>query len=862
MSFLTALSLSFNNLMTKKGRTFLVAFAGSIGIIGIAAILALSNGVNGYIAEREESALSAYPLTVNKSSINMASMMGADSSESGGSASSGEASPLATDGSAQASDVISQDLMLTDMFAQVKNNDLRSFKAFLDGGGDGIWDYVNTIQYNYGVTPLVYKADTSDGLKQLNPSQVVSTMASGAMGSALTGGTSSNPFQELVSDQDLLDEQLDVVAGHWPENANECVLVLDQDGEVSDYTLYSIGFYDVDEMNSLVQDALQGNEIEAPEHDETFTVGDALGMDFKVVPASARYQRNAQTGTWTDMSGDDSFMRAAVEEGIDLRVVGVVKPKKEEGSLLAQEGIGYSHDLTELLMERAATSQIVQDQQANPDVDVFTGKTFEELQSEQGTEFDMSQVFSVDEDKLRSAFSFDSSALTGMASGLDLSGLDLSGMTGGTDPSGLDLSNVQLDTSALSGVFSQENLAKLLAGAPQFDASQVDVSDEERSAIQQAATELGTGFVSWLQTSGQVDLSKIQDMSAEDFQRLWEAYLAANPEAQAKVDALQEMGQPVVDQVVDEYVQGQLVPYFSSALQQMVQQAAQVMALQLSQQLQAQVAAATQQMGSQLSSAISGQLAAQMSQLTTALQSGFSVDADAFRDAIKLNMTQDDLTSLLTSFMNAKDLSYDANMETLGYAEEDSPESISIYPHDFNDKESVLDIIEGYNQRMRDADREDETIQYSDLAGTLMSSVTDIVNMISDVLIAFVSISLVVSSIMIGVITYISVLERKKEIGILRAMGASKFNVANIFNAETVIEGLMSGAFAVAVVYLVSVPVNSFVLQWKNVPSIMRLPWSSALVLIGISVFLTFVAGLIPSMKASRRDPVEALRSE
>jgi ABC-type antimicrobial peptide transport system permease subunit len=314
--------------------------------------------------------------------------------------------------------------------------------------------------------------------------------------------------------------------------------------------------------------------------------------------------------------------------------------------------------------------------------------------------------------------------------------------------------------------------------------------------------------------------------------------------------------------MMTDYLTNQFAPYLSQAMGTLMTQAAQVMANQLAQQMSAQMAAVSGQIGSQLGNAISSQLQGQMAQLSSALENGFSVDADAFSNAIQFNMTQEDLTSLLTNFMNADELTYDGNMTKLGFGERSNPDSVSIYPKDFEAKEAVLGIVDKYNEDMKAADRDDATIQYSDIVGVLMSSVTDIVNTISLVLIAFVSISLVVSSIMISIITYISVLERKKEIGILRAMGASKLNVANIFNAETVIEGFFAGVLAVAVVYAASVPVNQIIYETRNVPNIMQLPVASALALVGISVVLTLVAGLIPSSAAARRDPVEALRSE
>ena len=857
MSFATALSLSFNNLMTKKGRTFLTAFAGSIGIIGIAAILALSNGVNGYIKDTEESSLASYPLTITKSSFDVSSLLG--SGIAGGS-SGGEAQQASADAG-----TIGQDKVMTDMFAQVKNNDLSSFKAFLEGGQSGIEPYVNTIKYSYGVTPQIYEADTSAGVTRLNPSEVTTKIASGVMGSALTGGTTNSSFNELVSDQKMLDDQMEVVAGSWPKAADEAVLVLDANGRISDYTLYSLGFYDTEAMNDMMSQMLGGKEVEVPDDYRDFSYDDAMGMSFKVVPATALYQRNDSTGGWTDMSADDGFLRSAVDEGLDLRVVGVVKPRSVSSSSLVREGVGYTAALTNELIQEAADSDIVKEQVAKPDTDVFTGKSFEELQQKQGKELDMGSLFTVDESALKSAFSFDASAISGLSSGMDLGSLDLSGLA--PDASGFDMSSVRLDTSQLSGVFSAQSMAALMAGAPRFDLAKSGItdalsglSDEQRAQLGDEANELGSGFAAW---AG----SRLvpSDGAQVDYASLVQEYLQTDA-AKATIAKLQEgfgssMGD-VAGQAMQKYLQEQLAPYFSNAMQALVRQAAQVMATQLASQLQTQMAAATSKLGTQLSDAIAGKIQSQMSSLSSALQSGFSVDAGAFSRAIKVNMSQDDLSSLLQNYMNAEDLSYDANMRKLGYARLDDPESISIYPRDFDTKKSVEGVIDSYNRGEEAAGKPDSTIQYSDLVGALMSSVTDIVNMISTVLIAFVSISLVVSSVMIAIITYISVLERKKEIGILRAMGASRLNVANIFNAETVIEGLLSGVFAVGLVYLASVPVNAFVLGWKGVPNIMVLPWQSALALVAISVGLTLVAGLIPSSMAARRDPVEALRSE
>ena len=874
MSFLTALALSFNNLMTKKGRTFLTAFAGSIGIIGIAAILSLSNGVNNYIADTEEKALMSYPLSITKSSFDIAGLMTATMGYS--TSSSDDTASGQTNGDATAvstSTKIPEEKIMSDMFAKVKTNNLRAFKDFLDNGDSGIDQYLNAIQYNYSITPQVYLPNTeNDEIKRINPSEMGGMFSNGLTGSALSVSSSGmNSFYELSDSSAVRDTQMELLEGHWPESANEAVLVLSGAGQISDYTLYSLGVYDPEEMTKMAKDALAGNEVTVPETSGDFTYEDALNLSFKIVPLSSMYQYNDESGTWTDMSKDDDYMKQRIDEGIDLRIVGVVKKAEGASGSSATEGVAYTSALTRELMNKAAESDIVKQQIDNPDIDVFTGKTFDELKDSQKEEFDLSSVFSVDEEALQKAFSFDSSALSQMSSGFDPSALSFDGSSLAFDPSSL-----QLDSSAISEIFNEDSMREIMANAPRFnlDSSSAGsitdgLSAEQRQQIAQASNSLAAGFLAWYvtpQANGGYGGS-LSDLtgSSSNFAAAFQQYLATDG-ARAITDPLmQNLGGDIQQQINDamqNYMTNQFAPYLSESLSALMQQAAQVMGLQMAQALQTQMAALTGTLGSQLSQAISGQLSGQINQLSEAMQNGFSFDPEAFADAIHFNMTQDDLTSLLTNYMNTGDLTYDGNMKKLGYAEEASPSSIDLYPVDFPAKEKVIGIIGDYNTDMTNAGKDDKVIQYSDLAGVLMKSVTDIVNTISLVLIAFVSISLVVSSIMIAIITYISVLERRKEIGILRAMGASKRNVGSVFNAETIIEGLIAGIFAIAAVWLASFPVNAFVEAGWNVPNIMSLPWESALILIGVSVALTFVAGLIPSSMASRRDPVEALRSE
>lgn len=840
MSFVTALGLSARNLMTKKGRTAMTAFAGSIGIIGIAAILALSNGVNGYIKKVEEDTLSSYPLTISKQDYDLSSMMGGQGATEDGDDVSGASD--SEDDSVKKSDKIPVVTAVKDMFASVKSNDMTSFKAWLDAGGDGIDKEVNAIQYGYGVTPVVYRAGKGDEKPvRLVPNAMTEAMSGGASSAATVSMESmgTSVFNEMIDDQSLLDSQYDVVAGHWPTSANEAVMVLSSRGTVGDYTLYSIGALDIDELNDLVNSAMTADgKIETPETGADFTYDDALSTTFKVLSPADAYRKNEETGMWTDMSGDTDFMAAKVADGIDVRIVGVVRPNETANASALSPGIAYTHALTRQLMERAADSQIVQEQLAHPETDVFTGKSFDELQGEAKQGVDLGSMFSVDEAALKSAFSFDTSALSGAAGGIDLSGIDLS----------------RLDID-LSGVGRDIDFSDIMAKAPTPDFSGIfdglELTPEQMQQVGTLANQLFEGF---LQSDQFKALSPEDLKDASKLSAAFSTYLENDDTAQQILAQLKALGGDALaerlQQAMSDYVLKQLAPYLQQAMDQVMKAISEQIASTVSSQLKAGAAGLMDQMATQMSSSFAN------------LASAMRVDASTFAHAIHFNMDAEDLSSLMMSYAKASKLTYDNNLTTLGYADEADPISVKIFPRDFEAKERVLDHIDAYNKQVKAADHDEQAISYTDYMGIIMGSVTDIVNTISLVLIAFVSISLVVSSIMIGIITYISVLERKKEIGILRAIGASKRNVANVFNAETFIEGLIAGVFAIVVVVLVSFPVNTWALAAKQVPNLMSLPVQDALVLIAISVLLTVVAGLLPARSASKKDPVEALRSE
>lgn len=809
MSFLTALALSFNNLMTKKGRTFLTAFAGSIGIIGIAAILALSNGVNNYIAKVEEDTLSSTPLTITQSSFDVTSIM----------MQAGDYVHGDTEDDVAAG-VIPESTIMADVLTDVKTNDLKSLRSFFEANGGDVNRYVNAIVYGYGITPQIYKADTSAGIKQLNPGALSSIMSndinSAGMFSTMMGSASS--FQEMLDDQKLLEEQYDIVAGAWPANYDECVLVLNKNGGISDYTLYALGILDPDELNDLLMDALASENLDVPDTNVEFTQDEALALTFKVVNECDMYTKASSGSTWVDRSDDESYMKTQIAEGLDLKVVGIIKPSATASSTSMDEGIGYRHDLILHLIDQAATSPVVEAQMAEPDVDIFTGKTFESLKDDAESSFDMGSLFSIDQNMMARAFNVDNAAIESAMS---------SAMSGAA--ASLDTSNMFADIPA-----------------PDFSDLDIDLSGGVPSASQVAALEQSLGQMSSGVVMGFMQYVSSNPSSMADLPGAWssyqqsDAYKAIINQAATGIasgmsgssEQLQKAFTEAIQKKMNEYMSTQLVPYLQS------------------------------KMGGMLQSYTTSLASSMASALSTAMGTAISVDPSMFAQSITVNMDQDELTSMFMNLARSNDLSYESNLQTLGYADIADPISISIYAKSFDDKQVVEDIIDQYNADMESSGEEDKTISYSDIMGALMSSVTNIIDMISMVLIAFVSISLVVSSIMIGIITYISVLERKKEIGILRAMGASKGNIANIFNAETVIEGLMSGVFAVLLVALVSLPVNAIVLAMMNISGILALPITAALILILISVFLTFIAGLVPAMNAARRDPVEALRSE
>ncbi len=978
MSFPTAVTLSFNNLLTKKARTLLTAFAGSIGIIGIALIMSLSAGVNNYIADIEEETLSGYPLTISNSGMDMTSLM---------------AGSLGGGGDEEDSE-INVTSVITSMLSIVESNDLSALKEYLDSGESGMEPYVNAIEYSYDVTPQIY-VDYDDGTyRQVNPDSSFSVLGfgSGSSSSSLISSfMSTDMFHELPASESLYTDEYDVKVGRWPEEYNELVLVLSSNGGLSDFMLYSLGLRNGDELDTMVMEFADSEDVETPDDMETsYTYEDMLGLTFHLVPASDYYEYDEQYEVWKDKTDNTEYMEELVADSEELTIVGVVEPKPGAAISMLTSGVYYPTSLINHIADLAADSEIVKDQLANPNTNVITGDPFGEETDE--SSFDMESLFEIDEDALAEAFEFDSDALSeAFLDGMDFeemfADMDLSDM----DMSGMDLSSFDLGSLNLAGMFDMSSLQNLGIDLGSIDWSSVNFGDLIGGLIQDdlrnvnwetLMAELEDGYNEYAKDTPYSSSSIEENLSAylqsEEAQSI--IYNAIPTPSSANVSTLQVLAllteiwessglgsdmnvtqiiayieSGAANGIIENWINSNFIPDYSSSIdvQKLVNDLAegysgwaektdsasidqitlsfygylatdgadvitraftdaldqdQINALmnslsdaitsQLSSAISASIGSMTSSMTSQISSAVSSMTGSITSQITSmmteamtsmmgemtdsiseamseSMEDAFSgdemsdsfedmmdIDEDAFMDAFDFNMDSDDLTELIVSMSTGSSSTYAGNLANFGYVDFDSPYEIAIYPIDFPSKDEVVVILDDYNARMVDEGMEDRVITYTDTVGTLMSTVTDIVNMISYVLIAFVAISLVVSSIMIGVITYISVLERQKEIGILRAIGASKGNISEVFNAETGIIGLTAGLLGVGIAEFLSIPGDALIHYLGNERVNLYLDPRYAVALVVLSVVLTLIGGLIPSRSAARSDPVTALRTE
>ena len=1010
MSFFTALSLSFQNLKTKKARTLLTSFAGSIGIIGIALILSISNGVDKYITNMEEETLSEYPLQIQSTGVDLTSMMmGAATAQSG--KKDGEV------GVAQ---------MVTNMFSKMNSNDLESLKVYLDSNESSISKYANSVEYTYSVSPQIF-LENGKNIRQVNPDKSFSAMGlgSGSSNSIMSSTMSTDVFHEMPEDADLYKDQYDVKAGRWPENYKECVLVLTSQGDISDFLQYTLGLRDGKELDDMVQKFMAEEAVETPENEESYTYDEILGKKFKLVSSTDYYEFDEEYKVWKDKSDNSSYMKKLVKNGEDLTIVGIVQPVEGATASMLTAGICYTPELTKHVIEKAASSEIVKQQLADEKINVFTGEEFGKEDNE-NSKFDMESLFSINADALQEAFqvdlsgfNMDLSSLSGLSSGLNVEMPDMPDMSALAGNINLDESSmpdlsklIKLDDLDLdlSHMIDPEEILKNLPADQVPDMSQAlksvkfDFTEEKVTAL---LKEVLTGYQESIKDKPEADMDKMQaalkqyltskemnerlckdlqelvknnvnvDMSSEKLiavavglMNQYQEYAKANGITQTDVASILaflsqgEIQQQIKEEAENlvknsvtvnittkqirdllmqdvvaaypEYARNNSLPdpanlgtYFLEYMQtedgqnrlmnglmtlvdtsEVQTQFSQAMETymkammtsftdaiakgieskfteimeQVEKQLTKGIQTAMEQMMGNISSgmqeamqsvmaSVSSSLTSAMSQAMSGLgglgssmgnmEDALSIDPEAFAKAIQMNMNEDDLSELMMSLLSSENSSYDGNLKKLGYADLNVPGGINIYPKDFESKSEIVGILDQYNADMEAAGEDEKVITYTDLVGTLMSSVTNIVNIISYVLVAFVAISLVVSSIMIGVITYISVLERKKEIGILRAIGASRHNVSQVFNAETFIIGFCAGAMGIGITLLLLIPANSIIRSLADGVNVKAaLPPVAAVVLIGLSVVLTLLGGLIPSRKAAKSDPVTALRTD
>lgn len=816
MSIFTALGLSFNNLMTKKGRTILVSFAGSIGIIGIALILALSNGFQNYIDSIQEDTLSSYPLTITSSSADMTSLF---------------LSMMDTDEDGEKG-IIKEKQYMTSMFGSMSVNDLKSFKSFYEKEDNSIMKDISSIKYGYSVNPNIYTIDSSNKLTKLNPSSLMSTMYSSNMSMSIS--SFSSVFTQMIDDMDKLNGQYDVLEGKWPSKYNEMVIVLPDQYSIPDLLVYSLGLRDMDELTDMITKVMSGEDVKISHESYSFTYKDLMNIKLKLINQYETYKYNSKYNIYEDMTDDEEYMMALYNRSEDLKIVGIVAPKKGITSKSLNPGVAYKKELIHHVIDNAKNSKIVKTQLYREDIDVFSNKKFDSNDKKSNLNFE--DMISVDEKMLKDAFN------------IKIDQNDIKNST--TNYMNKISSNITVDTTTAKANF-MNGLTNLISGLiSDYKGNPKDEKDGKAilymSDIESIVNSyVGTSSASKIFKNLESSYVVPSDVFKRTYQKLLVGYLqmyasAASGSGLTTGDATNievYIDDALINSVTESYMASSAIIATGEGLASKMTEAA------MQKNILTEVGNLTNSLVSKFSNA-------------------FNVDQNKIAKAFKFNLNEDELKRLMTSMMTKEESSYSNNLINLGYQDLDEPTMISFYFNSFDSKENFIKYLDNYNDKMKNNGEEDKEIKYTDTTGILMSSVKKVVNTVSYVLIAFVSISLVVSSIMIAIITYISVLERTKEIGILRAVGASKNDISHVFNAETFIEGLISGIFGIGITLLLCIPINIIIEHLINVDGLASLPFTGAILLIILSVILTLVAGIIPARMASRRDPVEALRTE
>lgn len=809
MSFLTALSLSFNNLMTKKARTILVAFAGSIGIIGIALILAVSTGFQNYVDSIQEDTLSSYPLTIMQESTDVTGALLAMQSGSGD----------ATDGN-----TIKEQQYMTSMFANIKLNDVKSFKKYLEDNYSKVEKDLRNVKYSYSIEPLIYTMDATNKLAKLNPSNLFSSMFNSNMMGTLSSMTSI--YSQMLDSKEILDEQYEVLAGKWPEKYNEMIIVLSERGSISDLLVYSLGLRDYDELTEMFTKIMSGESAGINNEPMTLTYDDLLNVKLKMINPYDIYKYNKKYDVYEDMSEDEKYMQNLYNKALELKIVGVVTTKPGVTSSALTPGVHYQNELIDYIVDNASKNEIVKKQLDNPEIDAFSNTRFDS--KENNIDLQFADLVNIDKKKLSNAFNIklDQKALENQTKGY--MGEISNSITTDVNPAKKDFSN-GLNTlksglfNSIDGNISLNDVDSVVNNYLNGSEVKSVLSNLEKNYIIPANT-FKNAYAGLLKTLLQIYISTYAGIDSS---------LTTNPSNPTAI-----VNNTILDSVYKSYSE-------STGIIGIIEKMAQAMT------------------ETKMKATIMAKVGELTGNLSKSFANSFNVDQNKIASAFTLKFSEDELMRIFGAMANRSETNQSTNLIKLGYQDKDVPTYISFYFTSFDGKEDFLKFIDSYNEQMEKEGNEDKTIHYSDTTGILMSSVKTIVNAVSYVLIAFVSISLVVSSIMIGIITYISVYERTKEIGILRSIGASKHNISSIFNAETFIIGLLSGIIGIGVSYILIPIINTILHHYTgNIPLSAALEIRSALILVVLSIILTLIGGLIPARKASKKDPVEALRSE
>ncbi len=810
MSFLTALSLSFSNLMTKKARTILVSVAGSIGIIGIALILAVSTGFQNYVDSIQEDTLTSYPLVIQQETADLTGMLLSMQSGNGNAENAGE---------------VKEQQYITSMLSSVSTNDLKSFKNYLEKNEQEIANDLSNTMYSYSIDPNIYTIDATKKVTKLNPSNLYSSMMGN---STLMSSYSSmmSIFSQMVDNREEIKEDYDVLAGKWPEKYDEMLIVLSEKGSISDLLVYALGLRDTEELSEMITSIMSGEAVDIHNEPMTLTYEELLNLDLRLIIPADTYKYNEKYDVYEDMSEDESYMKKLYEKAPKLKIVGIVSPKEGISSMALSPGVVYTSDLIQYIIKEASTKEVVKKQLENIDIDVFSGNKFDSEKND--FDFSFADLVKVDSKKLEEAFNVQ---------------IDQKDLQEKTEECMMEINNAittDLTPARTSFTTLLEDMANgiLEARTEEFSLKEVDSLVEdylEEKEIKSRLKELESDYV--------IPVDSFKTAYSGLLKGLLQAYITGyntymqtlNPNfvvdsENAKALFVEE----IKNMVVSSYLQSAPIVGTEDAMAKAMTEAL-------------------------MKTTVLTKVGELTSNLTESFANAFQIDQDKIASAFTLNFSEDELTRVVNAMMNPTKTTQKSNLISLGYQDTEEPTYISFYFSSFEGKEHFLSFIDTYNQEVG----QDSEINYSDTTGILMSSVKTIVNAVSYVLIAFVSISLVVSSIMIGVITYISVYERTKEIGILRAIGASKGNISSIFNAETFIIGFLSGLFGIGISYCFIPIINKVLHHFTgNIPLSAALPVNAAIILVLLSIVLTLIGGLIPARAASKKDPVEALRSE